>query len=201
MRGRHTLSPQGALRFEIDERGQRAVLPLRGEWRRTALLLAVSAAFAGAHAWLTMNEALSGKAYWMIPSAVVAGAVGSYNLLFVLFGRETVAIDRGALVHRWSALGIHRTRRYDMARIDSLELAHATIGPRDKEVDRNAPVSPTRDFGKRGRVRIDCDEETTYIGAAIDEPSARQLIAWLRPYLPRRVVFAEAAPRRFSEMR
>jgi len=187
--------PGQSFRVEIDGNGQLAVLPLKNDWRHAALAILGAFALALFHTrelWEHPKLEL-----WDIPLAglfVLAALAVLAELVFTFFGRETIAVRDGRIVHRWSALGLRRSRTIDIATLESVVIANHMVGPGDCELSADKPVSPLGHFGKRGRIKIDAAGKSTYLDAALDENNARSLLAWLRPWLPRRSSPARNAP-------
>ncbi len=196
MRNRLLGPPSPPFTVEIDANGHRAVLPLKNDWRHAALAILGAFALALFHTrelWERPKLEL-----WDIPLAGLFGLaviVVLAELVFTFFGRETVAVHDGRIVHRWSALGLRRSRTIDIATLESVVIANHMVGPGDSELSADKPVSPLGHFGKRGRIKIDAAGKSTYLGAALDENNARALLAWLRPWLPRQVVTGEERAR------
>jgi hypothetical protein len=104
---------------------------------------------------------------WLVGWSV-GGVLAARTVIWMLFGREVIELRDGELVLRRAALGLGRTRSYDLGAIKNLR-APPWTKPRGLEA---ADVS-----GRLGgAIAFDYGPKTIRCGGALDEAEARQIV-------------------------
>ncbi len=166
---------------ELDQHGERLVVPLRRSWKTIGFAFVGLVFLAIQHAddFSTAPDPFE----WAWGIFLLLGLLHVLlNILTSLLAREVVQVKNGELIHGWRLLGLKRERRFPLAEIRGLS-AERQIKPPDEE----QLLSPLKDFGKVGAVNFDCGSETVGIGAALDQDHGRQVVIWIARRAPRHV--------------
>lgn len=95
-----------------------------------------------------------------------AGGVGALlDLLWQLWGRQTLSIDRDFLTHRHSLLGLSWAKRYEMTRIHHI---------------RTVSRPEQRGYGRI--ITFDYDGNPVQLGPNIDEMEAKQIVTIIQKH-------------------
>lgn len=109
----------------------------------------------------------------------VGGAFCVLSILWQLFGKESIAIEGGMLVHRVQIAGIGPVRRYavrDIARLRAVDFNIAF----HRQAAWSAPMLGT----SLGPVAFDYGARAVRLGRSLDEAEAFQVVAALKQRLP-----------------
>lgn len=159
--------------IEIDESGERLVMPIRRNWKRALAALGVFAVGAVQHLY-DIPDPID-LFYKLVAAFWLFGFIHLLlNILTSLFARETLRVECGELVHGWRLLGLTREKRYPMRDIQALSASREINPPKDDQL-----FSPLVDFGKTGVVNFDFKGRTIGVGAALDQAHGQQVVNWL----------------------
>ena len=101
---------------------------------------------------------------WTILWTVI-GTGTLFDLLWQLWGRQTLAIDRAFLTQRHGLLGLHWVKRYDLTCVHNVR----TVSPSEPGV-----------YGRA--LAFDYDGKPIQLGPNMDEMEAKQLVTIIRKY-------------------
>jgi hypothetical protein len=173
-------------RIEFDDKGERLVLPLRRDLRALAWGVLAIALFVAVG-----TDQFQQRRGWLdaIPLAFAAFAIVESigGFVLTLLGKETIQIVGGRLKHSWRVIGVGREATYALVDMESITAASTRFSDYDPE--SNNPVSPLREFGRRGRIKIDLADRSLHLGVALKDDDVDQVIAWLVRRLPKSVTF------------
>lgn len=158
---------------ELDEGGERLVMPIRRSWKVVGgAMFGFGLALFKVH---PMLEEEPGAFEYLILACLAGGAIYlMLNIVASLLTREVILVGHGELVHGWRLLGLKREKRYALRDIRAL-----AIRTDEDSAGLDNLVSPIKDFGKAGVVHFDYHGDMIGLGAGLDHAHGQRVVEWI----------------------